>query len=284
MTATAAMLARQYAVGYLLFYRLNPIGFDRPAAMDFSYSFLVGFGAHDSDDLTDNQDALREHLAVLSDVTPMRITDFFKDPHECSFDARRWSRICYLRAMLKRDISFLDVLQHASSKSERMIKSIALMQMLQTFQCARYVLRLRREMGPGNFSRAAFSGNLSEPSFQEFYFHHHVFHNAREIMDPMNYDLKARLKQVFNLWQASDLNSIDRANETADHLQRVVDKLDELTANPEFRADMMRITLVLARPYGGIRQWCNVLTGSVWPAESWITDLLQGPDEEAETD
>ena len=277
MTVAARMLAKQYAVGYLLFYRLNPAGFDRPAAMDFSYSFMVGFSGYERNELTDNQNALRDHLARLSDVTPIRIADFFKNPHEHSFDARRWSRICYLRAMLKRDISFLDVLQHSSSKSERMIKSIALMQMLQTFQCARYVLRLRRKMGPGNFSRAAFSGDLSEPSFQEFYLHHHVFHNAEEIMDPINYDLQARLKQAFNLWKANDLNNFDKANETADHLQKIVDKLDELTATPEFRADMTRIALVLARPYGGFTQWCNVLVGSVWPAESWITELIQGP-------
>lgn len=257
----------------ILLLREEPPGYLRAARIDLRYLFCVGMGRLPQRRLVRGGRSLDDFLESqvnLENPTSYNLISHYDD---LIFSALEWSQLVYLRWATGGDLDLLQQLALHRTASERTVKSLALLQLVQVFQCSRHVLEHKSQVGLQNFFRLTLNGDLDDPIFQEFYFHHYFTRLASSILTDKGFDPESRFKEVFNLNWAADLLTEEKVLQTAEDLAPFVKALELLLVQPNVKSAAIEALESLRSQCASPFLLESFLRESVSPVSSWLLAL-----------
>lgn len=254
----------------IFFCRTNPEGYTRQGVIDIPHLFLLGMGSTDQRRAMKSEADLRSTLGNMIDDLPKDIDHVLQDPMEAFLLSLRLTQTIYFDIILSKNTISLDILSTEIGGTKDKMCVLSLVQLIQVFQGSRYALDIKRKLGQANFYRAAFSGDLSCPVFSEYYLHHYCFHKLPAALNSRLHDLETFFKCVYNMWNAADLNDDQMCEKTADHLGRVIMKLEALASIAVVSEALNSAISALSQAYGDRVKWSHLLNESASPAPSWL--------------
>lgn len=235
-------------VGQLLFFKLLSQGDAEHAVRDLRAYFVGPLHRFENARRLRSDRVLQQFLESGPLLDPRPLTNFFDDAAGYRLDALDWAQTCYLRATILREISFVDQLLVSHSESERTVKFLALLQLLQIFEGSSYLVDLKDRIGDGNFYRYIGTGDLWDPVFFEFYLQHRLLHDAPQFLTADQFE--PAIKGMFNIWEAARLMDEEKIETTVVHLRQIIAKLHALLHDDAFCALWKPSLQIFSQPFG----------------------------------